>query len=264
MLPPRHCRPDAPSLARDLCAALAHRGPDDFGWAAFAQDGSLIGTEREHAALDGRAAALLLGQTRLSIIDLSSAGHQPMRSADGRYTLIYNGEIYNYPELRAELEAEGARFAGGSDTEVLLQALMRWGDGCLPRLVGMFAFALHDSARQRLFLARDCFGIKPLYWHNGSAGFAFASEMPALLRFPGTPRRLSAQSVYDYLCFAKYDKGGDTFFQDIFQLPPAHCLSLDTRNGVVSGPERFWKPDLAERSSLSFPEATVRLRELFL
>ncbi|MDR1455022.1 MAG: asparagine synthase (glutamine-hydrolyzing), partial [Tannerella sp.] len=187
-----------------------------------------------------------------------------MFSQDGRYVLVYNGEIYNYLELRTELEREGIRFRSSGDTEVLLQALIHRGKACLPRLTGMFAFAFYDAREQKLLLARDYFGIKPLYWSKGQGNFSFASELPALLCFAGVSRKLSAQSVYNYLCFTRYDKGGDTFFRDIFQLPPACCMTVDTRAGSVSAQETFWKPDLSLSSPLSFADAAARMRELFL
>lgn len=149
--------------------ALAHRGPDDRG----AEVLPLAGGE------------LALGQTRLSIIDLSSGGHQPMHSADGRFTLVFNGEIYNYKELRQELRAAGAQFRTESDTEVLLAAWAHWGEQCLTRLVGMFAFCVVDHQAQRLVLARDAFGIKPLFVWQDQGALAFASEVPALRALTG-------------------------------------------------------------------------------
>ena len=196
-------------LAGKLCAALAHRGPDDRGWAAFADSGVLLGAEppRAPASAEG-CVSLLLGQTRLSIIDLSPAGHQPFHSPDGRYTLVYNGEIYNYLELRAELEQQGYAFKSRADSEVLLYALAHWGEACLTRLTGMFAFAFFDTKEQTLFLARDFFGIKPLYYAANATSFAFASDIPAMLRFPGASTKVQAQSVYSYLVQNKYDRTG--------------------------------------------------------
>lgn len=253
-----------PELAAQLCSDLRHRGPDDFGWAAFSAQGQLLGTEREHTRLGEQGAALLLGQTRLSIIDLTIAGHQPMFSEDGRYALVYNGELYNYCELRAELEQQGSRFCGNSDTEVLLQALIRWGTSCLGRLTGMFAFALYDAVEQSLFLARDCFGVKPLFWRHEEGVFSFASEVPAMLLFPGARRKASAVAAYNYLALGRYDRGGETFFQDIHRLPPACCMTVNVRTGAVSAPEAYWRPDLSVRSPLSFKAAAAHLRELFL
>jgi asparagine synthase (glutamine-hydrolysing) len=251
------------ALSADLILNLSHRGPDDNGWAIFSPDGHLISTN-QLSKTNNYKNSLLIGQTRLSIIDLSITGHQPMFSPDKRYSLIYNGEIYNYRELKGLLKDEGVQFVGNSDTEVLLHALIRWGQDCLSRLTGMFAFAFYDAAEHSLFLARDCFGIKPLYWHNGPEGFAFASDVPALLRFPGVSRRLSPQTVYDYLCFGQYGKGGASFFQDIFQLPPAHCLTVNTQTKAVSEPKAYWRPDLSVRSPLSFSDAAECLRAIFL
>ncbi|MDL2279089.1 asparagine synthase (glutamine-hydrolyzing) [Desulfovibrio sp. OttesenSCG-928-G11] len=253
-------------------AALAHRGPNDRGWAAFAPEGKFLASERSGDEQSTAKAGLLLGQTRLSIIDLSPAGHQPMHSGDGRYTLVCNGEIYNYIELRRELAALGHSFSGHSDTEVLLAALIEWGEACLPRLTGMFAFAFYDAHARSLLCGRDFFGIKPFYYHQGGAGLAFASEIPALLESPHLSRELAAQQVYTYLRHGRYDIGGSTFFRDIQQLPPAHTLSVrpgaSGAHGASGAPEitlrRWWKPDLALRSSLSFQEAAGHLQELFL
>ena len=253
-----------PEVAGALTCALRHRGPDDSGWAAFSAEGTLLGTETDHSALAERGAALLMGQTRLSIIDLSPLGHQPMFSEDGRYALVFNGEVYNYQELRKELEQCGIAFRSATDSEVLLQALIRWGESCLTRLTGMFAFAFFDTKEQTLLLARDFFGIKPLYFSDSAASFSFASDIPAMLRFPGASTKVQAQSVYSYLVHNKYDKGGDTFFRSIRQVPPACCLHVNLITGAVSELRKYWKPDLTRRSTLSFAEATAQLRTLFL
>ena len=253
-------------LAGKLCAALAHRGPDDRGWAAFADNGILLGAEppRAPASAEG-CVSLLLGQTRLSIIDLSSAGHQPFHSPDGRYTLVYNGEIYNYLELRAELEQQGYAFKSRADSEVLLYALAHWGEACLTRLTGMFAFAFYDARENTLLCGRDFFGIKPFYYHLGEGvGFAFASELPALLEFPGISRALAPQQAYNYLCFSKYDAGSDTFLRDARQLAPGHFMRVRLDDPQVAREECYWRPDLSVRSNLSFAEAAEGLREIFL
>lgn len=251
------------AVARALLRALCHRGPDDAGCLVFPADDPFH--PQDALTFSGEApSALLLGQTRLAIIDLSPAGHQPMRSADGRYTLVYNGEIYNYRELRQELEQAGCVFRTATDTEVLLQALVVWGADALPRLTGMFALALLDAERRTLFCARDGFGIKPLFWHAGETGFCFASEIPALLHMPGVPRRADPGAVYQYLCYGQYDMGGATMLADIHALPPAHYaeISLDDPAGV--SPRRWWKPNIADACSLSFEAAAERLRDLFL
>ncbi|MGH7703113.1 MAG: asparagine synthase (glutamine-hydrolyzing), partial [Gemmatimonadales bacterium] len=204
------------------------------------------------------------GSRRLSIIDLSPAGHQPMVTADGRHVIVYNGEIYNYLELRAELEKLGRRFRSLSDTEVLLQAWAEWGPAAVPRLVGMFAFAVFDIRERRLYLARDCFGIKPLYYALPPGGLAFASEISALLEFPGIGRRINPRRLHDYLVSSNTGHGGETLFADIQQLPAAHYLTIPLEGSPPAGPVRYWDLDLTARCDLSFEEAAGRLRELFL
>ena len=248
---------DYSELGERLFFHMRHRGPDDRGFVVFSGEGRLA---EGNSAKDS---ALLLGQTRLSIIDLSPAGHQPMFSADGRYCLVYNGEVYNYLELRAELEALGVQFKSHTDTEVLLYALIHWGKACLTRLVGMFAFAFYDTQEKTLFCARDFFGIKPFYYHTGEDSFCFASELPSLFEFPNIPKKIAPQQAYNFLCFGKYDMGGTTFVKDVFQLPPAHHLTISFDNPVPQI-ERYWKIDLSKRSDLSFGAAAARLREMFL
>ena len=179
---------------------LEHRGPDDVGLGVLAPAG--FGSGRDPACI-GPDAQAVLWHRRLSILDLSPAGWQPMSSPDGRHHLILNGEIYNYLELRAELESHGVTFRSRSDTEVLLAAWRHWGEAVLPRLTGMFAFALLDTQERRLTLARDPFGIKPLLWWQGPGAFAFASETKALLALPQVCRRVDPQRVYDYLRFGR-------------------------------------------------------------
>ena len=227
---------------------LQHRGPDDHGYQSY----------RIHDASIG------LGHTRLSIIDLSAAGHQPMHSADGRWAIVFNGEIYNYRELRDELRPLGHQFVSDSDTEVLLAAWAQWGAAVLPRLTGMFAFALLDKERGQLTCARDAFGIKPLFYAADRSGFVFASELPALLRLlPGKPE-LDWQRAYDYLVHGDYDSGTGTFFAGISHLPPGHIFTVDLATGRVGDPQRWWVPSIVERTDLSFASATALVREQFL
>jgi asparagine synthase (glutamine-hydrolysing) len=231
-------------------ALLRHRGPDD--------EGHLV-TRCVHGTL-------MLGHTRLSIIDLSALGHQPMRSDDGRLTVAFNGEIYNYKELRADLVREGERFRSESDTEVLLKAWAVWGEESLRRFVGMFAFAIHDANDGSLTLVRDAFGIKPLYYsydrENGS--LSFASEVPALLRLRGTGPRLNWQRGYDYVVHGLQDGHDGTFIQGIDQLPPAHLLRLHLDSVEVSEFRKWWTPPTEQRTGLRFSDCAEALRDLFL
>jgi asparagine synthase (glutamine-hydrolysing) len=242
---------------------IAHRGPDGHGYLGWTPGCApvLSGTLER---VSGHR--LVFTHRRLSILDLSDGGRQPMVSADGRYAVIYNGELYNYIELRDELAARGAGFRSRSDTEVLLAAVAEWGLDALPRFVGMFAFALLDTRERRLVLARDFFGIKPLYYTTASGRFAFASEAKALLALPGVPRIANAERVFDYLRVGRTDDDGRTMFADMHQLPAAHVLELDldaTDSGPVV-PRRYWSPDLDARSSLTEREAAGRLRDAFL
>jgi asparagine synthase (glutamine-hydrolysing) len=171
---------------------LRHRGPDDEGYllvdtatgcpSHFSGGDTIsqLNLPRLESAV-GKSFNLALGFRRLSILDLSPAGHQPMASADGRCWIIYNGEIYNYLELRSELSSHGHQFRTGTDTEVILAAYQQWGRDCLARFNGMWAFALWDNAQRQLFCARDRFGIKPFYYFWNNEIFAFASEFKALL-----------------------------------------------------------------------------------
>jgi asparagine synthase (glutamine-hydrolysing) len=167
-----------------------------------------------------------------------------MCTGDKRYWIVYNGEIYNYLELREELVREGYSFQSKSDTEVLLSAYAHWGVDALKRLIGMFAFAIYDREEKRLFLARDFLGIKPLYYTVWSDGFAFASEIKALLRLPHIARKANPQRVYEYLRFALVDHGEETLYKDIVQLPAAHYLYLSLENPGSFQPVRYWDIDL--------------------
>ena len=229
-------------------ARLAHRGPNDRG------------IERQC----GPWGEIGLGHTRLSIIDLSSGGHQPMRSRDGRFALVFNGEIYNYRELRAELSAAGHEFLSQSDTEVLLTAWAHWSASCLTRLVGMFAFVIIDRASGTLTCVRDAFGIKPVFISRPSWGFCFASELPATSALRGEGAELNLQRTYDYLVYGDYDSCESTFVEGISQLAPGTLQVLHMHSGQLDAPVRWWTPPVHESNCLSFTDAAERLRHLFL
>ena len=227
---------------------LAHRGPDDTGV--------------ERTRVNG--GELVLGQTRLSIIDLSDGGHQPMTTPDGRYTLVFNGEIYNYRELRDELCARGRQIKSQSDTEVLLEAWAEWGASALPRLRGMFAFGVLDAESATLTVARDAFGIKPLFYAQDRGAFTFASEVKALLEGMGSRTAINRQRAYEYLVWGDYDFGSETFFADVERLPPG-CLAEIPLTGAPSPRTiRWWDPSVEARGARSLAEAADELRERFL
>ena len=198
-----------------MTRALAHRGPDAEGYEVIPGVG------------------VHLGHRRLSIVDLAG-GAQPMSSADGDLTIVFNGEIYNHADLRSELQAKGHRFrTDHSDTEVLLQSYSEWGEGMLDRLNGMFAFAIHDKTRGSLFLARDRFGKKPLYWFYRDGIFAFASELSALLRHPSAPRNESTPALKKYFAYG-YIPAPLSVIEGIAKLPGGWC-------GTFMIPSGNWK-----------------------
>ncbi|TFG51490.1 MAG: asparagine synthase (glutamine-hydrolyzing) [Gemmatimonadales bacterium] len=237
---------------RRALAALRHRGPDDDG-TAFHPDPPVAG-----------APSVGLAASRLAILDLSPSGHQPMTSVDGRWTVAYNGEIYNYRELRIELERLGRRFRSLSDTEVLVEAFAEWGTQALARLSGMFALAIHDLAGQRLILARDPFGIKPLYYAMAGDTFVFASEIPAILEFPGLSRAVDPRHYHDFLIGGNTDFGGGTLFAAVRQLPAAHYLEVPLSAPRAGEPVRYWRVDLERNLTCSFDEAAALVRDAFL
>jgi asparagine synthase (glutamine-hydrolysing) len=202
-----------------------HRGPDDVG---VYQDNFCI-----------------LGHRRLSIIDLSADGRQPFQSDDGRFQLVYNGEIYNYIELRDELKRMGWQFRTKTDTEVLLKAYLQYGEKCLSKFNGMFAFVIYDAGTRRLFLARDRVGIKPLYYTIVDSTLYFASEIKALLSLPILKPTVSYQSLFDYLVFNRTDIYDETFFSEIKRIPKgcyAHMRPDGLQIRTWWNPEDFLKP----------------------
>jgi asparagine synthase (glutamine-hydrolysing) len=228
------------AVVERMVAALGHRGPDDRGISDFGS---------RHLNLEGNGktacvqqADVSLGHTRLSIIDLSPAGHQPKTTQDGRYSIVYNGEIYNYRELRKQLVAEGATFRSETDTEVVLQLYAKHGENCLQMLEGMFAFAVRDNKTGELFAARDRLGIKPLYYYRRRRAegncFLFASEIRALLASGLVPRVLDPISVNSYLSFGAVQEPR-TILRDVRTLPPAHFLRVDG-DGAIREIKRYW------------------------
>ena len=232
----------------DALQSLRRRGPNDQGAVFEPVAGGL----------------LVLGHTRLSIIDLTSGGHQPMDSANGRYAIVFNGEIYNYRELRMELQAAGFGFRSQSDTEVLLAAWQHWGQACLPRLVGMFAMVVHDRQRGQLVCARDAFGIKPFLYCRDGGKFLFASEAGALATLVGTRPKADWQRAYDYLVHGDYDSGPRSFVQGFLHLMPGHVLTLDVASGQMDAPRAWWQPNVAAVCQLGFADAAAVVRDKFL
>jgi asparagine synthase (glutamine-hydrolysing) len=223
--------------------SMGHRGPDDAG---------------EWWSTDG---CVGFGHRRLSIIDLSPGGHQPMQDAAGELTIVFNGEIYNFSELREELAAKGAVFRSQSDTEVILAAYREWGADCLARLNGMFAFAIYDARQQTIFLARDRAGEKPLFYHRSGGVLRFASELKGLLADATLPRRIDPEALDCYLAMG-YVPGERCILQGFNKLPPAHALRVDLQTGATKI-WRYWQlPELEASAAHGRVDETALLDEL--
>jgi asparagine synthase (glutamine-hydrolysing) len=260
----------------EMTAALRHRGPDDEGYLLADTRRGLCWRHRgpdtvaaiPDLPLPAQAPAgceVALGHRRLSILDLSPAGHGPMASADGKLWVTYNGEIYNYTELREELRGLGHSFRTGSDTEVLLAAWTQWGPAALARCNGMFAFGLLDLSRRALWLVRDRFGVKPLFHARAGTAFVFASELAALLAHPGVPSRPDGERLVAFLGAGAVDEGEATFLKDARSLPAGHLARLDLHSGALaverwySLPEPEPRPDRGGEIAALLEDA-VRLR----
>lgn len=233
--------PVAPPLLQRMTAKLAHRGPDG--------DGDYF---------DG---GLGLGHRRLAIIDLTTAGRQPISSESGNVVASYNGEIYNFQKLRTELQGKGHRFVSRTDSEVVVHAYEEWGLDSLNRLNGMFAFALWDGDRQRLVLARDRFGIKPLYYLWDGRTLVFASEIKAILEHPAAPRRVGLSALNQYFTFQN-TLTDETLFDEIRIVEAGHCLVLE-RAQSEPYTHKYWDFDLNRTIDISYAEAEEELYRLF-
>jgi asparagine synthase (glutamine-hydrolysing) len=260
--------PRNPSALAEPSRRLAHRGPDDAGALPWRPGARAVTSDDPRDLPPGN---VLLAHRRLSILDLSDAAAQPMSDPAGRRHLIFNGEIYNYLELREELAAAGWRFSSTGDTETLLAALSLWGERALERLTGMFAAAFLDTDARSLLLVRDPFGIKPLYYARTAGGdLAFASEVPALLAAGEVDRGIDPQRLYEYLRFGISDYGERTLLTGVRQLPPGHLMRVPLDRGQGAGvpplpaPVRYWRPEPDRPCELGFEAAAERLRETFL
>jgi asparagine synthase (glutamine-hydrolysing) len=234
--------PVSVSVLKRMTDAVQHRGPDGEGiWTS-----SFVG----------------FGHRRLAIIDLSPLAHQPMQSKDGSLTLVYNGEIYNFQNIRIELEAKGYEFRSSGDTEVLLNAYHAWGDECVRRFNGMFAFAIWDQRRHRLFLARDRYGIKPLYYHFSNGRLLFGSEIKSLLCHPSLSASVDLDALNEYFSFQNIFTDR-TLFDGVKLLPPAHTLALSLGDPGTLETKRYWDFAFCESDASSEQEYLEELYRLF-
>lgn len=218
------------------CQTLKHRGPDSMGFYA----------DESYAC----------AHTRLSIQDLSISGKQPMKDESERYVICFNGEIYNFKALRQELISNGIEFKSDTDTEVLLQLFIKEGKSCLNKLNGFFAFAIYDKENKSLFIARDRFGIKPLFYYHDEDKFAYASELKALMAY-NLPKVIDKKSLNNYL-HLNYIPAPNSIFENVYKLLPGHCIELNGRSISI---EKYYNPEV-KKSKLSYENAGHHLREL--
>lgn len=265
---------------------IRHRGSDDEGYVLFGKDTvtCLAGSDTAQGAMHApvpwspkqhinsempEEINLALGHRRLAIVDLSPFGHQPMSFADGRYWITYNGEVYNHLELRAELEAAGYGFISHSDTEVILAAYDYWGEECLSRFNGMWAFSIYDTKARSLFFARDRFGVKPLYyWTAPDGALCFGSEIKQFTVYPGWKARVNGQRAYDFLVWGITDHTDETLFESVYQLRPGCSSTIDVQawqGQMASGrlPIRQWYTLTAQFFTGDFAGAAAQFKEIF-
>ncbi len=230
-----------------MVAAQHHRGPDDSGtWLGDTRSGQRIG----------------LGSRRLAILDISDAGHMPMSSDDGLLTIVFNGEIYNYRELRQDLESSGHRFHSNCDTEVVLHMYQQFGPACVQRLNGMFAIAIWNETTQQLFLARDHFGIKPLYYCAADDRFAFSSEIKSFLPLPGFTKSIDREALHQYLTFL-WVPDPLTLFEGVLKMPPGHYGVYESGKLTLT---RYWDlqcPEAEHEFTKDETALTHEVRERF-
>lgn len=234
--------PVSVSLLKKMTDIISYRGPDGEG---FWVD-SFIG----------------FGHRRLAIIDLTPLGHQPMQTEDGKYIISYNGEVYNFQTLRIELEEKGYHFRSRTDTEVVLNAFKEWGKSCVNKFNGMFAFAIWNNLNKELFIARDRYGIKPLYYYYKNGFFVFGSEIKSILQHPDVSVNVSIPALNEYFSFQNIFSD-HTLFNDIFLLPAASILSISLECNKEPRIEKYWDYRFVEDYSLNEQSATENLSFLF-
>lgn len=244
----------------------SHRGPDGEGFLLGSFEGetsSQVFVSRIAHYSSNNSVQVALGHRRLAILDLMDRGLQPMTVGESRTWIVFNGEIYNHLELRSELEACGYHFKSRTDTEVLLTAYLHWGDNCLSHIDGMYAFAIWDGNRRRLFCARDRFGIKPFYYALKDGYFIFASEIKAVLAFPGVEAVSDDEAVLGFLTHGNCDYSERTMFRDIKALEASHCLEISLSTSRFS-PKSYYQLTPLAQSNMSDEDQVGRLQELLV
>jgi asparagine synthase (glutamine-hydrolysing) len=232
---------------------IHHRGPDSQSIKLY----KIFNKKKKSYSI------LRLGFKRLSIIDLSGKGVQPMQSSNNRYVIVFNGEIYNHLELKSLLISKGYKFRSKTDTEVLLNAWIEWGLESLKKINGMFAFSIFDKKEKKLILIRDPFGIKPLYYNVDNSSLNFCSELPLLLKLTAKKKLIDTQIVYNYLKNNYYDNSKNTFIKEINSLLPGHLIIFNLNNLKNSKQKKYWEPKIKQKK-IKYSDAKKKLRSLLL
>lgn len=253
---------------------IKHRGPDDEGillsnsntkeLIPCAGDDSDSNLKLVHVKTYSDVENdLVFGHRRLSIIDISTAGHQPMRAHNDDFWIIFNGEVYNYLELKSDLEQKGVEFITHADTEVVLKAYIYWGADCLTRFKGMFAFSIFDVKNRKVFCARDHFGIKPFYYSYTPDGIAFSSEIKPLLDISTEKPKANPKTLFKYLRYSLIDDSEETMFNNIYELPQASYMVIDMAKAERPKVQKYWELSLNKSWQDSKSAAALKLKELF-
>ncbi len=261
---------DAKKLQK-MSELVAHRGPDGDGFAFWGQvqntsalNESKIYNHSSEPLTSGHLSGVGLAHRRLAILDLTEAGRQPLSDPSGRYWITYNGEIYNYRELQFELKSKGYRFQSHTDTEVILAAYAEWGQACVSRFNGMWAFVIYDSQKQLLFASRDRFGVKPMYFAQDETSFAFASEIKQLHLSGFGSKRAARDQVTQFLLAGEINAENETCFDGISQLKPGHTILWDLKAGLGAAKiQAFYDlPEIASKTRQSYATYVEEFREL--
>jgi asparagine synthase (glutamine-hydrolysing) len=254
-----------PGVLMAMTHLVKYRGPDGYGFAyAGAGTGAAVEIVHDENRLPKLSRPLVgLGSRRLAILDLSPLGNMPMEIESGDFSIVFNGEIYNYKEVREELRVCGHRFRTGTDTEVILRAYQEWGERCLERFNGMWSFAIWDRREQKLFCSRDRFGVKPFYYAVYGQSLYFGSEIKQVLQASGIDRHANPRTVFPFLEWGLLGASAETFFDGVYQLPAGYTLSLGLSEPTMPIIRQYWKLQVEPGKVMSVKDATEEFRARF-
>jgi asparagine synthase (glutamine-hydrolysing) len=253
---------DPQTLVR-MTQSIDYRGPNGYGFGFVLDDGTSEVRHNDEWTMPTRKPIVGIGNRRLAILDVSAAGSQPMELDGGALIITFNGEIYNYLEIREQLQDLGHKFRTQTDTEVVLRAYQEWGEECLQRFNGMWSFAIWDRRNRRLFCARDRFGVKPFYYALQDGRFYLASEIKQILQASGMPGVANPRTVFHFLEWGQVDHSAETFFEGVQQLPAGHSLTVDLKEPLQPVLRRYWELCTGPEIRGNDDEAIEQFRELF-